>query len=224
MPQIGLFNADMWHILCFIKTTPPYTSVGGKTLIPGRSPRVAMSDLAITVPILVVDDDPIARRYLTDVLGGPGYTIIEAGSGDDALRVLAGTEVAAVLLDLDLPGQDGFTTARRIRGPGGNEGPPVLLITGARPEDFPVDEGYALGAVDYLNKPVSPPALRSKVGVFAELFRRAERVRALERARAEAAEGRLRLMVEAATDYAIFATDPGGVVTDWNAGAERLFG
>src|SRR5437868_4762836 len=77
------------------------------------------------------------------------------------------------------------------------------------PSEFPVAEAYRLGAVDYLTKPLIPDILRAKVAVFADLFRKAERVRELERQRGEAArraaEEQLRLMVESATDYAIFS-------------------
>ncbi len=181
-------------------------------------------------PVLLVDDHPANLLVLEAVLAAPGLDLVRASSGEEALRKLADRDFAVVLLDLDMPGLDGFETARRIRRGRGRE-TPIIFVTAAHDTDFPVAEAYRLGVVDYLVKPLIPDILRAKVAVFVDLFRKAERVRELERGqrlRAERAlrqaEGQLRLIFESATDYAIYSTDPGGAVTTWNAGAERLFG
>src|ERR687894_411017 len=92
----------------------------------------------------------------------------------------------------------------------------------------PVDEAYALGAVDYLVKPLVPAILRAKVDTFVNLARQAARIRDLERRHAESAlresEDRFRHIVESATDFAILSTDLEGRIHTWSRGAERLFG
>jgi PAS domain S-box-containing protein len=181
--------------------------------------------------VLLVDDHAANLLALEAVLAAPGLDLIRAYSGEEALRRLGDRDFAAVLLDLDMPGLNGFETARRIRDRDRSRETPIIFVTAALDTHFPVAEAYRLGAVDYLVKPLVPDILRAKVAVFVDLFRKAERVRELERGqrlRAERAlrhaEGQLRLIFESATDYAIFSTDTGDVVTTWNAGAERVFG
>ena len=180
------------------------------------------------VPVLMVDDHPPNLLALEAILDDPGYELVRALSGPEALDRLAGRDFAVVLLDLSMPGLDGFETARIVRRSERSRDTPIIFLTARDPSEFPVAEAYRLGAVDYLTKPLIPDILRAKVAVFADLFRKAERVRELERQRGEAArraaEEQLRLMVESATDYAIFSIDTDGLVTSWNAGAERVFG
>jgi PAS domain S-box-containing protein len=182
------------------------------------------------VPVLLVDDDPVALRHLDGILARPGWELVPASSADHALGLLARRDFAAVLLDLDMPGTNGFDTAKLARAQPRSRGTPIIFVT-AHSYAFPVAEAYRLGAVDYLTKPLVPDIIRAKVEVFADLFRKSRRLLELERegrdraeAELRAVEGRLQLMVESATDFAIFSTDPGGLVTYWNAGAERLFG
>src|SRR5205823_3440473 len=97
------------------------------------------------------------------------------------LRRLGDRDFAAVLLDLDMPGLNGFETAKLIRGRDRSRETPIVFVTAALDTHFPVAEAYRLGAVDYLVKPLVPDILRAKVAVFVDLFRKAERVRELER-------------------------------------------
>jgi PAS domain S-box-containing protein len=183
-------------------------------------------------PVLLVDDRPANLLALEAVLAGPGLDLVRAASGEEALRHLAARDFAAVLLDLDMPGLDGFETARRIRAAERARDTPILFVTAADDAGFPAAEAYRLGAADYLVKPLVPEAVRAKVAVFAELFRRAERVRRLERERGEAAvrdrEGLLRTLgdnLPAGFIYRVAAAPDGGRrFTYLSAGVERVFG
>src|SRR4051812_27976299 len=108
------------------------------------------------VRLLLVDDDPATLMALEAVLAAPGRTLVPARSGEEALRHVLAADFAAVLLDVHLPGLDGFEVARLIRSRPRSRDTPILFLTGHDPAAFPAEAGYALGAVDYLTKPVVP--------------------------------------------------------------------
>ncbi len=116
------------------------------------------------VQVLVVDDDPYVARTLVDLLAAHGYDGIVAESGERALEIVAMTRVGLVLLDVRLPGLDGFETCARMRQA---EGPslPILLLT-AFPDVGSLREGYDAGADDFLQKPIDVPHLMLKVRAF----------------------------------------------------------
>jgi PAS domain S-box-containing protein len=187
--------------------------------------------------VLLVDDHPAERLALRAILEPLEIKMIEASSGEEALRLVESHTLAAVLLDVQMPGQDGYQTARRIRETAARR-LPILFLTAHESEQFPVIEAYRLGAVDYLIKPLIPEILRAKVAGFVELFRHAERIRRqaklledterMERIRLAAAlresEERHRVWVQAVKDFAIFLMDTEGRITSWNEGGERLTG
>ena len=121
--------------------------------------------------ILLVDDQPANLLALEAVLDDVGDDLVRAASGEEALRLLAGRDFAVVLLDVQMPGLDGFETAKLIRGADRSRHTPIIFLTAAERDEFPVAEAYPLGAVDYLVKPLVPDVLRAKVAVFVELFR-----------------------------------------------------
>lgn len=125
------------------------------------------------VNILIVDDIPANLTAMEAILGSPDYMLVTASSGEEALRCLArgNDDFAAILLDVQMPGMDGFETARLIRERERWKSTPILFLTATQPESVSVLEGYASGAVDYIIKPVSPDILRAKTAVFAELHR-----------------------------------------------------
>ena len=138
--------------------------------------------------ILLVDDQPANLLALEAVLEELGHRLVRAGSGEEALRRLLDQDFAVILLDVRMHGLDGFETAKLIRGRERSRNTPILFLTAHEDNRLPVEEAYALGAVDYLVKPVVPVILRAKVAVFVELFRKteqvkgqAERLRRLER-------------------------------------------
>src|SRR6202008_2409504 len=98
-------------------------------------------------------------------------------SGKEALRCLLNQDFAVILLDVNMPGMDGFETAHLIRQQKNSEHTPIIFITGISDTETHVSRGYSLGAVDYILTPVLPDVLRTKVSVFVELFKKTEQVK-----------------------------------------------
>jgi PAS domain S-box-containing protein len=128
------------------------------------------------VNILLVDDEPANLLALEAVLEELGQRLVQARSGEAALGHLVHEDFAVVLLDLQMPGLDGFETARLIRSRKRSRHTPIIFLTGRDSSDFPLVEAYKLGAVDYLVKPLVAEILRAKVAVFVELFQKARRL------------------------------------------------
>src|SRR5918997_2606386 len=126
--------------------------------------------------ILIVDDRPEKLLALEAVLEDLGQTIVRAYSGREALRHVLNHEFAVILLDVNMPGMDGFETAALIRQRKSSENVPIIFIT-AFGDEMHATRGYSLGAVDYILAPVLPDVLRSKVAVFVDLFRKTEQVK-----------------------------------------------
>ena len=103
-----------------------------------------------------------------------------AQSGEEALRLALKNDFAVILLDVRMPGIDGFETAQLIRGRERSRLTPIIFLTAAADEMTSMFRGYEVGAVDYLMKPVVPEVLKSKVSVFVELHRKSERLRESE--------------------------------------------
>jgi signal transduction histidine kinase/response regulator RpfG family c-di-GMP phosphodiesterase len=128
------------------------------------------------VNILLVDDKPEKLLALEAVLEELGQNIIRAYSGREALRAMLKEEVAVILLDVNMPGMDGFETASLIRQRKSSEHIPIIFVTAYGDEDH-ASRGYSLGAVDYIQTPVLPEVLKTKVSVFVDLYRKTEQVR-----------------------------------------------
>ena len=143
---------------------------GARGLVAGLGARLGAEQ---PIEILVVDDRPAQRRALTAVVGDLGADVVEAASGRDALRLLLQRDFAVILLDVNMPGIDGFETASLIRQRMRSEQTPIIFVT-AYGDETHAARGYQLGAVDYIQQPVDPQALRSKVSVFVELHRKTE--------------------------------------------------
>ena len=129
------------------------------------------------VNILIVDDEPKNLTVLEAVLIDPGYRLIRATSGDQALLALMANEFAVLVLDVRMPDMTGFELALLIKERKKTASVPIIFLTAYYTEAEHLVEGYGSGAVDYLHKPINPSVLRSKVAVFVELFRK---TRALE--------------------------------------------
>lgn len=121
------------------------------------------------INILIVDDAPDKLLALETVLGELGQNVVSATSGSEALRHLLKTEFAVILLDVNMPGMDGFETAQLIRSRKATARVPIIFVTSFSTADAEVFRGYSLGAVDYIFTPVVPEVLRSKVSVFIDL-------------------------------------------------------
>ncbi|MES3022129.1 MAG: response regulator [Pseudomonadota bacterium] len=180
------------------------------------------------VNILLVDDDPANLLSLQVVLGPLGENLVSAGSGREALKHLLRTDFAAVLLDVRMPGMSGFEVAQLIRERPRSNRTPILFLTAADDADHLVEQAYALGAVDFLRKPLNAAVLKSKIGIFVDLYRKTADITRLERERHEAAmaakDSRLRLILDNTKDYAFIGTDRDGVIREWEGGAEAITG
>ncbi|MFB4314535.1 two-component system response regulator [Actinomadura sp. 21ATH] len=130
--------------------------------------------------ILLVDDQEENLLALAAILRTVEADVVSVRSGEDALRALMTGDFAVILLDVLMPGMDGFETAYHIKRKDRTRDVPIIFLTAARSEPDLSFRGYAVGAVDYLVKPFDPWVLRSKVDVFIELRR--ERRRSMERA------------------------------------------
>ncbi len=122
------------------------------------------------VPVLIVDDLPQNILALEAVIADMGFEIISARSGNDALRLSLKYDFALILLDVQMPGMNGFEVARLIRSNPKTDHFPIIFVTAGMKDLLDQIEGYETGAVDYLMKPFEPVILRSKVRVFRELY------------------------------------------------------
>jgi serine phosphatase RsbU (regulator of sigma subunit) len=129
------------------------------------------------VNVLLVDDEPANLVTLEAVLEGLHLNLVKAHSGREALRALLQDDFALILMDVRMPGIDGFETAELIRQRDRSKYTPVIFLTAFDTGDPGRFKGYALGAVDYLAKPIVPAVLRAKVVVFVELFRKTEQIK-----------------------------------------------
>ena len=135
-----------------------------------------MQDVRPSFDILVVDDNPSNLLAIEAALSGLGLNLVTAQSGADALRWLLERDFALILLDIEMPSMDGYETARLIRGRLRTRHVPIIFVTAFSRDDRDVLEGYALGAVDFLFKPIVAEVLRAKASVFVELRRQADEV------------------------------------------------
>jgi PAS domain S-box-containing protein len=136
-----------------------------------------MSADAAQATILIVDDEPDNRFALSHVLAELEQRIVEASSGEDALRFLLREECAVILLDANMPGIDGYATAELIRRRERSRHIPIIFVSAIDKDDEHIARAYAMGAVDYVFKPVDPVILRSKISVLVDLYLKNEEVR-----------------------------------------------
>ncbi len=129
------------------------------------------------VDILLVDDQSNNLVALRAVLDGMALNLVEARSGEEALRRILDGDFAVILMDVQMPGMDGFEAAALIRERDRSSHTPIIFLTAFESSQNQVFKGYALGAVDYLSKPIIAAVLRSKVAVFVDLFRKTMQVK-----------------------------------------------
>ena len=191
---------------------------GSSVSAPGGQREEAPRD---KVKILLVDDNPDNLVSIEAALDTLNEDLVLARSGTDALRYLLENDFAAILLDVKMPDMDGFETAELIRSRKRSQHTPILFLTAYRNEEH-LFRGYDLGAVDFLFKPIVPEILRSKVAVFVELSRSAQRQRRQAEILAKA-ELKFRSLLEAAPDAMLITTAEGEIVLA-NSRSDDMFG
>jgi len=137
---------------------------------------------ASLVSILLVDDKQENLVALEELLRKPDRRLVKASSGNDALRLLLKHDFAMVLLDVEMPGMDGYEVAELMRSTERTRLVPIIFVTAGDRSEARTFRGYEVGAVDFLYKPIDAHTLETKVGVFAELHRK---TRELAQANAE---------------------------------------
>ena len=125
-----------------------------------------------TVPILLVDDQPANLDALEATLATSGCRFVLARSADEALLALLNQDFAAIVLDVMMPGMSGFELATMIKRRQRTQQVPLLFLTARMLDQEDELRGYAVGAVDYLTKPIDPQILRAKLAVFVDLYRK----------------------------------------------------
>ncbi|HEX2207199.1 MAG TPA: ATP-binding protein [Longimicrobium sp.] len=188
--------------------------------------------------ILMVDDRPENLMALEAILEPLGHHLVRANSGEEALRQVLLHDFAVILLDVQMPGMNGFETAQLIKSRERSKLTPIIFLTAISKDEQFVYAGYEVGAVDYMFKPFNPDVLRSKVAVFVDLYLKTEQlkeqearlreseVRALElqhRAQLSESEARMAEIVGSALE-AIITFGDDRRISLFNAAAERTFG
>ncbi|MEU6394860.1 response regulator [Streptomyces sp. NPDC046939] len=130
--------------------------------------------------ILLVDDMEDNLVALEAVLGSLNEPLVRARSGEEAMKALLRRRFAVILLDIRMPGMDGFETATNIKRLDQTKNVPIIFLTGTDSDDAGYAfRGYATGAADYLTKPFDPWVLRAKVTVFLDLHRKNQQLERL---------------------------------------------
>ena len=124
------------------------------------------------INILVVDDNQANLNALEALLDGPDRSVFTALSGNEALRILLKEDIAAILLDVKMDTMDGYETARLIRARDKSHDIPIIFLTAYQQDELDIQKGYALGAVDFLFRPVAPNIIKAKVNCFVTLAKR----------------------------------------------------
>lgn len=122
--------------------------------------------------VLAVDDQPANLLALEVALKDSGYKLVTAASGSEAIEKAKNLEFAAILLDIQMPYLNGFETAKIIRSQETSRHTPIIFLTALYNEEKHMKEGYDVGAVDYMYKPINVHILRAKLSFFADLFRK----------------------------------------------------
>ncbi len=172
------------------------------------------------INILLVDDQPNNLLALDAMLEDLGANLVKAESGPKALKALLDRDFAVVLLDVQMPGMDGFETANLIREREKSKFTPIIFVTALSRSETNVFRGYSLGAVDYLFKPIVPEILRSKVAVFVDLFRKTEEIK--QQSREMARMSRQNELILSSAAEGVFGVNLDGVSMFVNPAAARM--
>ena len=181
-----------------------------------------MASSAPRAAILIVDDNQGKRLAINAVLEALGQEIVEADSGEAALRAVAERTFAVILMDVQMPAMDGYETAARIRARSDSDHTPIIFVTAHAAEEAQIPIAYESGAVDFIFAPIVPVVLRAKVSIFVELFLGS---RELERSAGafRDSEKRTRAVIENVAEGIVTVGDD-GLIQSFNRAATELFG
>ena len=160
-----------------------------------------------------------------------GTVLVRATSAEAGLSIANRQPLDLAIIGIRMPAIDGFEIVRRLRGTPGNDALGVMLASASAVTGETLGRIYGLGAADFTTLPAPPEALRGRANLLLELRRQTWRAEARTREIQQTADAaiaaqteRFRLLADAASDYAIFFTDTGGIITEWTTSAEHLFG
>ncbi|WP_426112795.1 PAS domain-containing protein [Massilia sp. PWRC2] len=190
------------------------------------------ADIATAVNILLVDEQPVSLDSLAALLRGllaeHGGAVIAVASREAAVRAAALHALAVIVLNVHAPAPGGMATAAVLRADPHMQAVPIIFLLGDDVADFPVEQAYALGAVDYVSKPCNPVVLRARVAVLLDLHRKALALAAHREVRYRAdlrlRDERIGLILDSARDYAFIGMDADGIITEWEGGAADIVG
>jgi len=143
----------------------------------GEPPAPPDLDAPLKARILIVDDDERNAFAAVEALSDLGHELVVARSGEEALKRLLGEEFALILLDLHMPGMDGYETAALVRSRKRTQHTPIVFLTAIFRDEAHVFQAYSAGAVDVVFKPIDPFILKAKVQVFVDLYLKTEEVK-----------------------------------------------
>ncbi|HZN64414.1 MAG TPA: response regulator [Tepidisphaeraceae bacterium] len=141
------------------------------------NPTTPTAPAHVAADILMVDDRPQNLLALEAILSPLGQKLVKAHSGPDALKKLLHQDFAVILLDVQMPGMDGYETAKLVRERERTRYTPIIFLTAYDRSESAVTKGYGVGAVDFLFKPLVPEILRAKVAAFIELYKKNDEVK-----------------------------------------------
>jgi diguanylate cyclase (GGDEF)-like protein/PAS domain S-box-containing protein len=205
--------------------------------------NLIMSVMAEKINILIVDDRAENLLALEAIIDNEEYNLIKAFSGEEALKCLLKYDFAAILLDVQMPGMDGFGTAKIIKAREKTKNIPILFITANHMDSENIFKGYSLGAIDYILKPFDPIILKAKVEGFVQLYRMnqqivnqadrlIEKTRELEEINQELSKTTSELQISEELANVISETsidtmiiiDETGLIVKVNPAVEKMFG
>lgn len=195
------------------------------------------------VNILLVDDRPENLLAIEAIIDRKDYHLVKASSGEEALRYLLKNDFAAILLDVQMPGIDGFATAKIIKAREKTKNIPILFITANNLDSEHIFKGYSIGAIDYILKPFDPVVLKAKVEGFVQMYRMnqllvqqanhlEEKTKELEKVNIELSKATSRLQISEALANVITDTsidtminiDDKGIILKANPAISSMFG
>jgi len=165
--------------------------------------------------ILLVDDRPENLLALEAVLTSPDYRLFKAKSGEEALKCVLAEDIAVILLDVQMPGLDGFQTASLIKSREKSQHIPIIFVTAISQAAEHVQRGYSVGAIDYIFKPFHPGTLKMKIEAFVQIYRYQEQIRYQNEL--------MRAFSETSSD-GLITTDADGVILAASEAVKTMFG